>query len=195
MFCLMWTPTRMSRPDRHNEIKLNLLTGLPVGDCDDGFDSALQLYFAYTSEMLPARQRLCLIYDELFLFAPAGDNHGDVRGPGLVYRIGHRSSIFTGLWCLESERCCGFAVAFCAVNRQKSSIRRTDGVEFLGFVFQGYGGQIRVSEEPGKVSRPRPRDHRSQPRRFVYASRTRTPPLLPPCPLISVVPWYVPPKA
>lgn len=31
------------------------------------------------------------------------------------------------------------------VNRQKSSIRRTDGVEFLGFLFEGYGGQIRVS--------------------------------------------------
>jgi RNA-directed DNA polymerase len=31
------------------------------------------------------------------------------------------------------------------VNRQKSRICGTDGVEFLGFQFQGYGGQIRVS--------------------------------------------------
>ena len=31
------------------------------------------------------------------------------------------------------------------VNRQKSSVRSTDGVEFLGFQFTGYGGQIRVS--------------------------------------------------
>jgi len=31
------------------------------------------------------------------------------------------------------------------VNRQKSGIRSTNGVEFLGFQFVGYGGQIRVS--------------------------------------------------
>lgn len=31
------------------------------------------------------------------------------------------------------------------VNRQKSRICPTAGVEFLGFVFEGYGGQIRVS--------------------------------------------------
>ena len=31
------------------------------------------------------------------------------------------------------------------VNRQKSRVCSTDGVEFLGFVFVGYGGQIRVS--------------------------------------------------
>jgi RNA-directed DNA polymerase len=31
------------------------------------------------------------------------------------------------------------------VNRQKSRICSTDGVEFVGFVFVGYGGQIRVS--------------------------------------------------
>lgn len=31
------------------------------------------------------------------------------------------------------------------VNRQKSRVCSTDGVEFLGFVFRGYGGQIRVS--------------------------------------------------
>lgn len=33
------------------------------------------------------------------------------------------------------------------VNRQKSRICSTDGVEFLGFVFEGYGGQIRVSQK------------------------------------------------
>jgi RNA-directed DNA polymerase len=31
------------------------------------------------------------------------------------------------------------------VNRQKSRICSTDGVEFLGYIFTGYGGQIRVS--------------------------------------------------
>lgn len=31
------------------------------------------------------------------------------------------------------------------VNRQKSRICSTNGVEFLGFIFMGYGGQIRVS--------------------------------------------------
>lgn len=31
------------------------------------------------------------------------------------------------------------------VNRQKSRVCRTEGVEFLGFIFNGYGGQIRVS--------------------------------------------------
>ena len=33
------------------------------------------------------------------------------------------------------------------VNRQKSRICRTDAVEFVGFVFAGYGGQIRVSQK------------------------------------------------
>lgn len=33
------------------------------------------------------------------------------------------------------------------VNRQKSRICSTNGVEFLGFVFEGYGGQIRVSQK------------------------------------------------
>jgi len=31
------------------------------------------------------------------------------------------------------------------VNRQKSRVCSTDGVEFLGFIFTGYGGQIRIS--------------------------------------------------
>lgn len=31
------------------------------------------------------------------------------------------------------------------VNRQKSRICKTEGVEFLGFIFEGYGGQFRVS--------------------------------------------------
>lgn len=33
------------------------------------------------------------------------------------------------------------------INHQKSRVCKTDGVEFLGFVFQGYGGQIRVSQK------------------------------------------------
>jgi RNA-directed DNA polymerase len=31
------------------------------------------------------------------------------------------------------------------VNRQKSRVCSTDGVEFVGFIFTGYGGQIRIS--------------------------------------------------
>ena len=37
------------------------------------------------------------------------------------------------------------------VNHQKSQTCSTDGVEFLGFIFHGYGGKIRVS--PKKVKR------------------------------------------
>jgi len=35
------------------------------------------------------------------------------------------------------------------VNREKSRVCRTDGVEFVGYAFHGYGGQIRVS--PKKI--------------------------------------------
>jgi RNA-directed DNA polymerase len=34
-----------------------------------------------------------------------------------------------------------------AVNHDKSSIRKTDGLEFVGYEFRGYGGQIRVSQK------------------------------------------------
>lgn len=33
------------------------------------------------------------------------------------------------------------------VNHDKSSIRRADGLEFVGYEFRGFGGQIRVSEK------------------------------------------------
>ena len=33
------------------------------------------------------------------------------------------------------------------VNHDKSSIRRTDGLEYVGYAFRGYGGQIRVSDK------------------------------------------------
>jgi RNA-directed DNA polymerase len=33
------------------------------------------------------------------------------------------------------------------VNHDKSSIRRTDGLEYVGYEFRGYGGQIRVSKK------------------------------------------------
>jgi len=33
------------------------------------------------------------------------------------------------------------------VNRQKSQVSSTDGVEFLGYQFHGFGGQIRVSQK------------------------------------------------
>ena len=34
-----------------------------------------------------------------------------------------------------------------SVNHDKSSIRKTDGLEYVGYEFRGYGGQIRVSEK------------------------------------------------
>ena len=43
------------------------------------------------------------------------------------------------------------------VNHQKSRTCSTDGVEFLGFVFQGYGGQIRVSRKKIKKFKDRVR--------------------------------------
>ena len=33
------------------------------------------------------------------------------------------------------------------VNREKSRVCRADGVEFVGYAFHGYGGQIRVSQK------------------------------------------------
>ena len=44
------------------------------------------------------------------------------------------------------------------VNRQKSSIRSTNGVEFLGFQFVGYGGQIRVRPKNIRKFKDRVRD-------------------------------------
>ncbi|TWT98378.1 reverse transcriptase domain-containing protein [Stieleria varia] len=34
-----------------------------------------------------------------------------------------------------------------SVNHDKSSIRKTDGLEYVGYEFRGYGGQIRVSNK------------------------------------------------
>ena len=44
------------------------------------------------------------------------------------------------------------------VNRQKSRVCRTDGVEFLGFEMHGYGGQIRVSAKNVKKFKERSRE-------------------------------------
>ena len=44
------------------------------------------------------------------------------------------------------------------VNRQKSRICSTDGVEFLGFIFLGYGGQIRISPKNIKKFKDRVRE-------------------------------------
>ncbi len=44
------------------------------------------------------------------------------------------------------------------VNRQKSRVCRTAGVEFLGFELHGYGGQIRVSEKNLKKFKERSRE-------------------------------------
>ena len=43
------------------------------------------------------------------------------------------------------------------VNQQKSRICGTDGVEFLGFIFLGYGGQIRISPKNIKKFKDRVR--------------------------------------
>jgi RNA-directed DNA polymerase len=44
------------------------------------------------------------------------------------------------------------------VNHQKSRTRSTDGVEFLGFIFRGYGGQLRVSPKKIKKFKDRIRE-------------------------------------
>lgn len=44
------------------------------------------------------------------------------------------------------------------VNRQKSCICNADGVEFLGFIFNGYGGQIRISPKNIKKFKDRVRE-------------------------------------
>ncbi len=44
------------------------------------------------------------------------------------------------------------------VNPQKSRTCSTDGVEFLGFIFRGYGGQIRVSPKKIKKFKDRVRE-------------------------------------
>jgi RNA-directed DNA polymerase len=44
------------------------------------------------------------------------------------------------------------------VNRQKSRVCSTNGVEFLGFVFLGYGGQIRVSPKNARKFQDRVRE-------------------------------------
>jgi len=45
-----------------------------------------------------------------------------------------------------------------AVNHQKSRTCGTDGVDFLGFIFRGYGGQIRVSPKKIKKFKDRVRE-------------------------------------
>ena len=50
---------------------------------------------------------------------------------------------------------CHFQVV---VNYQKSRTCSTDGVEFLGFIFRGYGGQIRVSPKKIKKFKDRIRE-------------------------------------
>lgn len=44
------------------------------------------------------------------------------------------------------------------VNRDKSRVCRTDGVEFLGYQFYGYGGQIRVSPKSIKKFKQRSKE-------------------------------------
>jgi RNA-directed DNA polymerase len=44
------------------------------------------------------------------------------------------------------------------VNRDKSRVCRTDGVEFLGYQFHGYGGQIRVSPKSIKKFKQRSKE-------------------------------------
>ena len=57
------------------------------------------------------------------------------------------------------------------VNRQKSRICSTDGVEFLGFIFTGYGGQIRISPKNIKKFKKRVREITRRQRGVSMASR------------------------
>ena len=57
------------------------------------------------------------------------------------------------------------------VNQQKSRTCSTDGVEFLGFVFQGYGGQIRVARKNLDKFTARVRDLTGRNRSVSFAQR------------------------
>ena len=57
------------------------------------------------------------------------------------------------------------------VNRQKSRICSTNGVEFVGFIFTGYGGQIRVSPKNIKKFKDRVKEITRRKRGVSIASR------------------------
>ena len=57
------------------------------------------------------------------------------------------------------------------VNRQKSRVCSTDGVEFLGFVFQGYGGQFRVAKKNLDKFQSRVREITQRSRGVSFAQR------------------------
>lgn len=59
------------------------------------------------------------------------------------------------------------------VNRQKSRICKTDGVEFLGFIFVGYGGHIRISPKNLKKFKDRVRELTRRNRGISMAQRNR----------------------
>lgn len=59
------------------------------------------------------------------------------------------------------------------VNRQKSRVCKTDGVEFLGFIFEGYGGQIRISPKNLKKFKDRIRELTRRNRGISMAQRYR----------------------
>jgi RNA-directed DNA polymerase len=57
------------------------------------------------------------------------------------------------------------------VNQQKSRLCSTDGVEFLGFVFQGYGGQFRVARKNLDKFKARVREITGRNRGVSFAQR------------------------
>ncbi len=57
------------------------------------------------------------------------------------------------------------------VNQQKSRLGSTDGVEFLGFVFQGYGGQFRVARKNLDKFKSRVREITGRNRGVSFAQR------------------------
>ncbi len=57
-------------------------------------------------------------------------------------------------WSIEPEHPCNRL----DVNHQKNRACSADGVEFLGFIFRGYGGQVRVSPKKIKKFKDRIRE-------------------------------------
>lgn len=57
------------------------------------------------------------------------------------------------------------------VNQQKSRVCSTDGVEFLGFAFQGYGGQFRVARKNLDKFQSRVREITQRSRGISFAQR------------------------
>ncbi|WP_419580773.1 group II intron maturase-specific domain-containing protein [Stieleria magnilauensis] len=85
-----------------------------------------------------------------FGFRPKRSAHGAAKQIQQTIRSGFR-------WCVDMERYLTGTLKL-VVNRDKSRVCRTAGVEFLGYQFHGFGGQIRVSPKSLKKFKQRAKE-------------------------------------